>query len=65
MVSAGSLAARGGVNDFALKFRHKRTPTLEIFGKTSHYDVKSRTSGGLTFAQYNADPLQNTRQTDF
>ena len=53
------------VNDFALKFRYKLTPTLEVFGKTSHYDVKSRTSGGLTVAQYNTDPFQNTRPTDF
>ncbi|AMO99535.1 tonB-dependent siderophore receptor family protein [Collimonas arenae] len=53
------------VNDFALKFRYKLTPTSEFFGKTSYYDVKSRTPGGLTVAQYNADPFQNTRPTDF
>ena len=53
------------VNDFALKFRYKLTPTSEFFGKASYYDVKSRTPGGLTVAQYNADPFQNTRPTDF
>ncbi|MFM0737046.1 TonB-dependent siderophore receptor [Paraburkholderia xenovorans] len=53
------------VNDLALKFRYELTPTSEFYGKFSYYDVKSRTPGGLTVAQYNADPFQNTRPTDY
>ena len=53
------------VNDFALKFRYDLSPTAEIYGKLSYYDVNSRTPGGLTVAQYNADPFQNTRRGDF
>lgn len=53
------------VNDLQLKYRYELTPTSEIYGKFSYYDVKSRTPGGLTVAQYNADPFQNTRPTDY
>lgn len=53
------------VNDFALKMRYELSPTAEIYAKFSYYDVLSRTPGGLTTAQYNADPFQNTRQRDF
>lgn len=53
------------VNDVALKFRMEITPTSQIYGKVSSYDVKSRTPGGLTVAQYKADPFQNTRPTDY
>jgi Fe(3+) dicitrate transport protein len=53
------------VNDFALKLRYELTPTSEIYGKISYFDVKSRTPGGLTVAQYNANPFQNTRPHDF
>lgn len=53
------------VNDFALKLRLELTPTSEIYGKISYYDVLSHTAGGLSLAQYNADPFQNTRQRDF
>ncbi|ABR88761.1 FecA iron(III) dicitrate transport protein [Janthinobacterium sp. Marseille] len=53
------------VNDLALKFRYELSPTSEIYGKFSYYDVTSRTPGGLTVAQYNADPFQNTRPTDY
>lgn len=53
------------VNDLALKFRMNITPTSQIYGKVSSYDVKSRTPGGLTVAQYKADPFQNTRPTDY
>ncbi|MGK5053674.1 TonB-dependent receptor family protein [Janthinobacterium sp. RB2P8] len=53
------------VNDFALKFRYDLSPTAEVYGKLSYYDVTSRTPGGLTAAQYQADPFQNTRPTDF
>jgi Fe(3+) dicitrate transport protein len=53
------------VNDFALKMRYELTPTSEIYGKLSYYDVNAKTPGGLTQAQYAADPFQNTRPHDF
>jgi Fe(3+) dicitrate transport protein len=53
------------VNDAALKLRYKLDAHSEVYGKASYYDVTSRTPGGLTVAQYNADPFQNTRPTDF
>jgi len=53
------------VNDFALKFRYKIDPRSEVYGKLTYFDVKSMTPGGLTVAQYNANPFQNTRPTDF
>ncbi|MYM67459.1 TonB-dependent siderophore receptor [Pseudoduganella sp. FT55W] len=53
------------VNDVALKFNYKLNEHSEVYGKVSYYDVLSRTPGGLTVAQYNADPYQNTRPTDF
>ncbi|KQW96878.1 iron transporter [Massilia sp. Root418] len=53
------------VNDLALKFRYKLDPHSEAYGKLSYFDVTSRTPGGLTVAQYNANPFQNTRPTDF
>jgi Fe(3+) dicitrate transport protein len=53
------------VNDVALKFGYKIDAHSEVYGKLNYYDVNSRTPGGLTVAQYNADPFQNTRPTDF
>ncbi|MFM2087813.1 MAG: hypothetical protein RLZZ237_2682 [Pseudomonadota bacterium] len=53
------------VNDFAIKYHYDLSPTSEIYGKLSYYDVNSRTPGGLTVAQYKANPYQNTRPTDF
>ena len=53
------------LNDVALKFRYDIGATSEVYGKLSYYDVKSRTPGGLTVAQFNADPFQNTRPTDY
>ncbi|MRW91989.1 TonB-dependent siderophore receptor [Duganella sp. FT80W] len=53
------------VSDVALKFRYPLDQHSEVYGKISYYDVLSRTPGGLTVAQYNADPYQNTRPTDF
>ncbi|SAI67682.1 ferric-siderophore receptor [Bordetella ansorpii] len=52
-------------NDLALKWRHEVTPTSEVYGKFSYYDVKSMTPGGLTQAEYRDDPFQNTRPTDY
>lgn len=53
------------VNDVALKFRYPLNSHSEVYGKVSYYDVKSQTPGGLTVAQYNADPFQNSRPSDF
>jgi Fe(3+) dicitrate transport protein len=53
------------VNDVAIKFRYPLDNHSEVYGKVSYYDVLSRTPGGLTVAQYKADPFQNTRPTDF
>lgn len=53
------------VNDFALKFRYALTPSSEVYGKLSYYDVRSRTPGGLTVAQYKDDPFQSTRPHDY
>ncbi|HWU99346.1 MAG TPA: TonB-dependent siderophore receptor [Oxalicibacterium sp.] len=53
------------VNDFALKLRYELTPTSEIYGKLSYYDVKSNTPGALTPTQYAANPYQNTRPRDY
>jgi Fe(3+) dicitrate transport protein len=52
-------------NDLQLKYRYELTPTSEIYGKFSYYDVKSRTPGGLTVAQFDQNPFQNTRPTDY
>ncbi|WP_081636374.1 TonB-dependent siderophore receptor [Pandoraea sp. SD6-2] len=53
------------VNDLALKWRYDITPNQQVYGKVSYYDVKSKTPGGLSVAQYNADPFQNTRPNDY
>lgn len=52
------------VNDAALKLRYLISPGQQLTAKLSYYDVSSNTPGGLTVAQYNADPFQNTRPTD-
>ena len=52
------------LNDFALKMRYEISPRSELHAKFIYYDVLSRTPGGLTTAQYAADPFQNTRRRD-
>ncbi|EJN09125.1 TonB-dependent siderophore receptor [Herbaspirillum sp. YR522] len=52
-------------NDLALKLRFDLGGGAELYGKVSYYDVLSHTPGGLTVAQYNANPFQNTRPRDF
>ncbi|WP_299533362.1 TonB-dependent siderophore receptor [uncultured Herbaspirillum sp.] len=52
------------LNDFALKMRYALSPSAELYAKLNYYDVMSRTPGGLTTAQYAADPFQNTRPRD-
>ncbi|SAL53277.1 TonB-dependent hemoglobin/transferrin/lactoferrin family receptor [Caballeronia cordobensis] len=53
------------LNDLQLKWRFELSPTSELYGKFSYYDVTSRTPGGLTVAQYEENPFQNTRPTDY
>ncbi|CAN7494302.1 TonB-dependent receptor family protein [Duganella sp. LjRoot269] len=53
------------VNDVALKFRYQIDPHSEVYGNLSYFEVNSRTPGGLTVKEYNANPFQNTRPTDF
>jgi len=53
------------VNDLAVKFAYDITPSSQVYGKVSYYDVRSRVPGGLSVAQYNADPFQNTRPNDY
>lgn len=53
------------VNDLALKFRYELSPSAEVYGKLSYFDARANTPGGLTVAQFNADPFQNTRPYDF
>lgn len=53
------------VHDAAVKFSYDITPTQQVFGKVSYYDVRSRVPGGLTVAQYNQNPFQNTRPNDY
>ncbi|GAB3051331.1 TonB-dependent receptor family protein [Stenotrophomonas tumulicola] len=52
-------------DDLALKFAYALDDHQELRAKLSHYAVRSLTPGGLTPAQYQADPFQNTRPTDF
>ena len=52
-------------DDVALKARYEISPSSEVYGKLAYYEAKSRTPGGLTVAQYEADPFQNTRPTDY
>lgn len=52
-------------NDLALKFAYALDDHQELRAKLSYYDVRSLTPGGLTRAQYEADPFQNTRPADF
>lgn len=53
------------LDDVAIKFRQELGIGGELYGKLSHFEVRSMTPGGLTVAQYQADPFQNTRPTDF
>lgn len=51
--------------DLAIKFRYLAGDSAEIYGKFAYYDVRSRTPGGLSVAEFRADPFQNTRPTDY
>jgi Fe(3+) dicitrate transport protein len=53
------------VNDLAVKLRYRLAPGAQLNAKLSYYDVKSFTPGGLTVAQFAADPFQNTRRSDY
>ena len=51
-------------DDLAVKARYDLGPSSELTGKVAYYKAKSRTPGGLTVAEYEQDPFQNTRPTD-
>ena len=53
------------INDLAVKLRYRLAPGVQVVGKLSYFDARSSTPGGLTVAQYNADPYQNTRPNDY
>ncbi|MFT3803924.1 MAG: TonB-dependent siderophore receptor [Burkholderiaceae bacterium] len=53
------------LDDLALKFRYALDGGAEVYGKVSYFEAKSITPGGLTAAQFSADPYQNTRPRDF
>lgn len=52
------------VNDLALKFRYAINGSSEVNAKFSYYDAKSELPGGLTAAQYLADPRKSFRSVD-
>lgn len=52
------------INDFALKFRYTPNASSELNAKFSYYDAKSDLPGGLTSAQYAADPRKSFRNID-
>lgn len=52
------------IDDVALKFRYALTPTSEVFGKFSYFEARTDIPGGLSSAQYAADPFQSQRTRD-
>jgi Fe(3+) dicitrate transport protein len=56
---------RDKVNDFALKFSYPLGAASEINAKLSYFDAFSETPGGLTPAQYAANPRGAFRSADF
>jgi Fe(3+) dicitrate transport protein len=63
--SAWRAGAGDRFDDLALKVRYDIGPNAEVHGKVAYYRVRSQAPGGLTVAQFDADPFQNTRPTDF
>lgn len=53
------------INDLAVKLRYRIAPGMQVYGKLSYFDARSSTPGGLTVAQYEADPYRNTRPNDY
>jgi Fe(3+) dicitrate transport protein len=51
-------------DDVALKGRYDITLDSQLSAKVAYFGAKAYTPGGLTVAQYGADPYQNTRPTD-
>ncbi|MBY0242684.1 MAG: TonB-dependent siderophore receptor [Burkholderiaceae bacterium] len=56
---------RDKINDFALKFFYPLSATSELNAKFSYFDAYSETPGGLTRAQYDANPQAAFRNGDF
>jgi len=53
------------VNDFALKFSFAPSAREELTAKLSNYDARADVPGGLTAAQYDADPSKSYRSHDY
>jgi len=52
------------INDLALKFSYMLSAGQEVYGKLSYFDAKSDVPGGLTAAQYAANPQASYRSLD-
>lgn len=52
------------INDFALKFRFLLGASSELNAKFSYFDAAADLPGGLTAAQYAADPRKSFRNVD-
>lgn len=57
--------SRDKVDDFALKFSYPLSAGAEIYGKLSYYEAQSLVPGGLTAAQYAADPQASYHRYDY
>lgn len=56
--------SRDQVNDFALKFSYALSVSSELTAKFSFFDARSEVPGGVTPAQYAADPRASFRPQD-
>lgn len=52
-------------NDLSLKMRYEINPRSEFYSKLGYYEATTEVPGGLSAAQYAADPFQSQRTHDF
>lgn len=52
-------------NDLSLKTRYEISPRAELYSKLGYYEATAEVPGGLSAAQYAADPFQSQRTHDF
>jgi len=52
-------------NDVSLKTRYEISPQAELYSKLGYYEATTEVPGGLSAAQYAADPFQSQRTRDF
>lgn len=52
-------------NDLSLKTRYEIDPHAEFYGALGYYETNVEVPGGLSAAQYAADPFQSQRTHDF